>query len=118
LWIWATPFHDSTVETWRTELLGRFISDEPMAEATHRAQQAPTLTQFADRYMLEHALGKKKPRSAEGDRRMLRDVILPRLGRRKVEDITRWIAAGSLISAANPDGDFRKTEKKAAGKSK
>jgi hypothetical protein len=59
------------------------------SEERHRAQQAPTLTQFADRYMLEHALGKKKPRCAEGDRRMLRDVILPRLGRRKVEDITR-----------------------------
>lgn len=59
------------------------------SEERHRSQEAPTLTQFADRYMLDHALGKKKPRSAEGDRRMLRDVILPRLGRRKVEDITR-----------------------------
>jgi integrase len=59
------------------------------SEERHRTQQAPTLTQFADRYMIEHAIGKKKPRSAEGDRRMLRDVILPRLGRRKVEDITR-----------------------------
>ncbi len=59
------------------------------SEERHRARQSPTLTEFADRYMLEHALGKKKPRSAEGDRRMLRDVILPRLGRRKVEDIAR-----------------------------
>ena len=39
--------------------------------------------------MLEHALGKKKPRGAEGERQMLRDVILLRLGRRKVEAITR-----------------------------
>ncbi|HVT18823.1 MAG TPA: tyrosine-type recombinase/integrase [Thermoanaerobaculia bacterium] len=59
------------------------------SEDRHRANQAPTLAQFADRYMLEHAIGKKKPRSAEGDRRMLRDVILPRLGRRKVQDISR-----------------------------
>jgi integrase len=59
------------------------------SEERHRSNQAPTLTEFADRYMLEHALGKKKPRGAETDRRMLRDVILPVLGRRKVEDIAR-----------------------------
>jgi integrase len=59
------------------------------SEERHRDRNAPTLAEFADRYMQEHALGKKKPRSAESDRRMLRDVILPRLGRRKVEDIAR-----------------------------
>jgi integrase len=32
---------------------------------------------------------KKKPRSVAGDRRMLRDLILPKLGKRKVEDVTR-----------------------------
>lgn len=56
-------------------------------------RQAPTMAELADRYMSEHAIPKKKPRSVYEDRRLLARHILPRLGTRKVLEITRETVA-------------------------
>jgi integrase len=59
------------------------------AEDKHTARQAPTFAEVAERYMDEHAIVKKKPRSIKEDKRLLEKVILPVLGPRKLGDITR-----------------------------
>ncbi|HZM08122.1 MAG TPA: tyrosine-type recombinase/integrase [Methylocella sp.] len=52
------------------------------------AREAPTLSDLWNRYSTEH-LPRKKPSSSIDDNQKARDYILPRLGRRKVTEITR-----------------------------
>ena len=54
-----------------------------------RTRMDPTLAEFAERYLREHANLKKKPRSVTHDESMLRRIILPKLGRRKLQSIDR-----------------------------
>jgi hypothetical protein len=59
--------------------------------AAERARQwaIPTMRGLAERYMAEHALPKKKPRSADSDQRLIDCHILPLFGDRQVCEITR-----------------------------
>jgi integrase len=70
-------------------LLARVEKGEDPAEQRDKGRQAPTFKEVAERYMVEHATEKKKPRSIKEDRRLLDKVILPVLGSRKLADITR-----------------------------
>jgi integrase len=57
--------------------------------AAHRAAaEAPTLAEFADRYINEYAKPYKKPRTVEEDERNLRLHIKPALGKLKLKDLT------------------------------
>ncbi len=66
---------------------------DPIGERRARLD-SPSVADLADRYMREHARAKKKPSSAEGDERNWKLHILPRIGRRKVADLTRADVAG------------------------
>src|SRR5262249_9192946 len=59
------------------------------AEERSRDRKIPTMRVLAERYMAEHAVPKKKPRSADSDKRLLDCHILPLLGARQVSEITR-----------------------------
>ena len=76
-------------------LLGRVANEvDPTKErkaklAAHRADAAaPTLAEFAGRYIDEYAKSYKKPRTVEEDERNLRLHINPALGGLKLKDIT------------------------------
>jgi integrase len=76
-------------------LLGRVANEiDPAKErnaklAAHRADAvAPTLAEFAARYIEEYAKPYKKPRTVEEDERNLRLHIAPALGKVKLRDIT------------------------------
>lgn len=58
--------------------------NDPVAEA-RAARKAPTVKDLAADYMEQHAIPKKRPRSVAVDRSMLNRIILPKLGRKKVE---------------------------------
>jgi integrase len=60
---------------------------DPMAER-EQERTAPTVADLAKRYEAEHLPG-KRPRSADEDRALIRDYILPAIGRLKVADVTR-----------------------------
>src|SRR5467141_223464 len=75
-------------------LLGRVANEiDPTKErkaklAAHRVDaEAPTLAEFADRYIDEYAKPYKKPRTLEEDERNLRLHIKPTLGKLKLKDI-------------------------------
>ena len=51
-------------------------------------RQAPTVAELANRYMTDHAVPKKRHGSVRNDRSMLDLYVLPRLGKRKVFDIS------------------------------
>lgn len=59
------------------------------AELKKELRRAETMEAFAERYLVEHAEPKKKPRSVAEDRRLLEKIILPKLGRRKIKDLSR-----------------------------
>jgi integrase len=59
------------------------------SEARQTARKAPTVTEFAERYLSDHAATKMRPKSATEDRRMLSRLLLPALGNRKLADVTR-----------------------------
>jgi integrase len=52
-------------------------------------RQAPTMKDLAERYMREHARPRKKPLGVVNDERVWRKHVLPRLGKKKVADVTR-----------------------------
>ena len=52
-------------------------------------RRAPTVDHLAERYMEQHARPKKRAASIEADQRSLKLHILPKLGRKKVNSITR-----------------------------
>ena len=59
------------------------------AEDKVQMRQALTVKQLADRYLNEHARPKKKASSAFRDQRLLERFILPDIGNRKVNALTR-----------------------------
>jgi integrase len=76
-------------------LLGRVANEvDPIKErearlAAHQVDaEAPTLAEFASRYIDEYAKPYKKPRTVEEDERNLRLHIKPTLGKLKLKDIT------------------------------
>jgi integrase len=81
-----------TVDTARKEanrllvLVGSGV--DPMATKI-TARTAPTLSELAERFMTEHVAAKRKPSTARLYRGLLDTIILPALGRRAVNGITR-----------------------------
>ncbi len=70
-------------------VLGEVATGEDPAEIRAEARAGITVAMLAERYLEEHAIPNKKPRSVEEDRRLLNNVILPKLGKRRVADVTR-----------------------------
>ena len=62
---------------------------EDVSARRRASRDAPTVADLADRYLTEHAEPKKKPRSVEEDRRILRLHVLPALGKMKVVAVSR-----------------------------
>jgi len=100
-------------------LLGRVANEvDPTKErkarlAAHRADaEAPTLAEFAARYIDEYAKSYKKPRTVEEDERNLRLHVKPMLGKLKLKDITPPASRNST-----PAGETRRQTPTAAVRS-
>jgi integrase len=61
---------------------------DPAAERSAR-KEAPTVAELAELFLAEHVETKRKPRTAREYRRLIENVILPALGRKRVADVTR-----------------------------
>ncbi len=81
-----------TTETARDEarrLLGLVAFGNDPAAARALARNMPTVEEFAQRYINEHASAHKKAGSVQADRGLLTRVILPRLGNLRLDKVTR-----------------------------
>jgi integrase len=83
------------------QLLAAVDRGEDPSEQRFAALRAPTLEEFAERYLAEHAATKKKPSSVTADRKLLRRFILPAFGKRKMGDISRAEVARLHASLAS-----------------
>lgn len=75
-------------------LRGAVASGEDPAAVRDAAKAMPTVEGFARRYLEEHAVPHKRPSSVEHDRAYVRRVIVPRLGRLRLDKVTRADVAG------------------------
>lgn len=73
--------------------------EDPSADR-RKARQAPTVADLADRHIDDHAKIKNKARSAKRARQLWDRCVLPKLGKRKVEDIERADLAQLVTSMA------------------
>ncbi len=72
-----------------TRLLGLIATGTDPAEAKQQDKGGLTLTIFAERYLKEYAELQKKPRSVAEDRRNLNNLVLPTLGAKRIDKISR-----------------------------
>jgi integrase len=73
----------------KAEALKRQVDDgeDPMGQR-HAEREAPTVATLADRYLAEHAT-RKRERSAKEDASLLRQLIVPKLGKLRVAAVRR-----------------------------
>ena len=91
-WVTIGRHGDVTVEEARrkaVKLRGAIAGGEDPAGLRDRQAADPTVDQLADRYLEEHALPHKKPRSVEEDRRNLKLHVRPSLGGMTTGAVTR-----------------------------
>ena len=70
-------------------MLADAMRGEDPVEIRKTARRAPSITDLAVDYMERHAIPKKRPKSVRDDRAMLDNIILPKLGAKKVDAIGR-----------------------------
>ena len=88
----GSPWTPDMARAEALRLLGRIVSSEnPRDPAAERADLARTATfaEFAQRYLEDYAVVRKKPRSVLEDRNNLRLHILPVLGSLRLSDISQ-----------------------------
>lgn len=78
--------------------LGKVAKGSNPARERKEDRAAPNMRVFADDYMERHATPNKRPGSAKEDRSMLDRIVLPKLGSRKVKDVTRRDIESLLLS--------------------
>lgn len=69
--------------------LARVAMGEDPSEDRHEARTKPTVREFSERYLEEHARPKKKPSSVKSDISNLNNHVLPALGKKRLDLVTR-----------------------------
>ncbi|MCP3963423.1 MAG: tyrosine-type recombinase/integrase [bacterium] len=99
-------YGEMTVHEARTEaldVLRQARKGKDPAEGRMAYRRAPTMADLAERFIEEHSKVNKKPVCVDQDRQRFRRHVLPRLGSRRVVDITRTdIAEIHTAMAATP----------------
>jgi integrase len=85
----GSPWTPETARAEARRLLGLVASGGDPAGAKAAAKAAPTVEALANRFLTEHAETKRKPSTAKEYRRLVENVILPALGKRRVADVGR-----------------------------
>jgi integrase len=70
-------------------MLADAMRGEDPVEIRKTARRAPSIADLAIDYLERHAVPKKRPKSVRDDRAMLDNIILPKLGAKKVDAIGR-----------------------------
>jgi integrase len=85
----GSPWTADEARTKAKRLLGEVAHGKDPAAARAAAKAAPTVADLAQRFIAEHAEAKRKPSTAKEYRRLLDNVVLPALGKKRVADVTR-----------------------------
>jgi hypothetical protein len=69
--------------------LARVAMGEDPSEDLRESRTKPTVREFSERYLVEHARPKKKPSSVKSDISNLNNHVLPALGKKRLDLVTR-----------------------------
>ena len=83
----GAPWTPETARMRARRLLSEIAEGNDPAAVRDAQRAVPNFKEFSDRYLTEHAVPRKKPRSVEEDRRNLRLHIWPELAKRRLTDI-------------------------------
>ena len=85
----GSPWTPATARREAKRLLGLVANGIDPATERDAARGQLTLGAFAERYLAEYAMPRKKARTVEEDQRLLRLHIVPALGAKRLGDLTR-----------------------------
>jgi integrase len=85
----GSPWTPETARAKAREILGRVARGEDPAADKMARRQAATVADLAQRFLTEHVEPKRKASTAAEYKRLLDNIILPALGKRKVAEVTR-----------------------------
>ena len=85
---YGDPFTLEMARKKAAKLKGAIIDGEDPLRHRQEERAAPTVKELARKYLSDHAERHKRPASVKEDRAMIDRIILPRLGSRKVADVS------------------------------
>jgi integrase len=85
----GSPWTPETARAEAKRLSGLVANGKDPAGAKAAGKAAPTVSELAARFLVEHAEAKRKASTAREYRRLLEHVVLPVIGSRKVSDVAR-----------------------------
>jgi integrase len=85
----GSPWTPETARREAKRLLGLVASGKDPAASKAADARAPTVAGLTARFLAEHVEAKRKPRTAAEYRRLLDKIIVPALGKRKVQNVIR-----------------------------
>jgi integrase len=85
----GSPWTPETARAEARRLLASVVQGRDPAGAKAERKAAPTVAEFAARFLREHAEAKRKTRTALEYARLLDKIVVPALGAKKIADVTR-----------------------------
>jgi integrase len=85
----GSPWTPDSARLEAKRLLGMVAGGADPAAAQAERRQADTLKDLANRFLEEHVAAKRKQRTGEEYQRLLEKFVLPKLGKKKLEEVTR-----------------------------
>jgi integrase len=85
----GAPWTPETARAEAKRLLGAVAAGGDPASERSARKQALVVAELAAQFLKEHVETKRKPRTAREYRRLMENIIVPTLGRRRVRDVTR-----------------------------
>ena len=85
----GSPWTPDTARREARRLLGMVENGADPAADRMARKAAPTMAEFTERFLAEHAEAKRKASTAAEYRRLMDKIVLPTLGKRKLADIAR-----------------------------
>lgn len=85
----GSPWTPETARKEAMHVLGLVAAGKDPAAHKIAEREAPTIAELSARFLSDHADAKRKPRTSAEYRRLLDKIIVPALGKRKVEAVTR-----------------------------
>lgn len=85
----GSPWTPETARKEAIRLLGQVVDGKDPAANKTAARNAPTVKEFGNRFLEEYADAKRKPRTAAFYRDILERLVYPKMGTKRLKDVTR-----------------------------
>tara|TARA_R110000868_G_scaffold313316_6_gene574317 strand:- start:9265 stop:10557 length:1293 start_codon:yes stop_codon:yes gene_type:complete len=85
----GSPWTPEMARKEATQVLGQIVSGSDPAAHKKASREAPTVKEFGKRFLEDYADAKRKPRTAAFYRDILERIVYPKMGSKRLRDVTR-----------------------------